>query len=469
MRILTLILISATALLLAGCERPKSHLGRIKDRGELVVATRYGPTTYYEGPRGPVGLEHDLVELFARDLGVSVHYIVPENFHSIIPLVVRGEVDLAAAGLTITEKRKELVRFGPSYQEITPQLVYRRGTKRPKSLDDLDGILEVVQDSSHEEHLRRLRKQHPNLVWSSNPDADDEELLYLVWEKLIDYTIADSNVLAVNQRFYPELLAAFAISDPEPLAWAFRHGEDDSLFSAAKAFFYRIRKDGTLEQLLERYYGHVQKFDYVGTRRYLRHIQTRLPRYIDYFKEAADIEGLDWRLLAAVGYQESHWNPKARSPTGVRGIMMLTLDTMRHLGLSNRLDPRESILGGARYLAMMKRKIPERIPEPDRTWLALAAYNIGFGHLEDARRLTQMLGGNPDRWADVKKYLPLLSQKKWYRKLKHGYARGREPVRYVENIRSYYDILVWQTERAFRPLPEPPREIITELGEFPSL
>lgn len=468
MRGLTLLLL-LVPLMIGGCSRPANQLERVRARGELIVATRYGPTTYYEGPTGPVGLEHDLVERFARQLGVTVHFVIPENFHSILPLVVRGDVDFAAAGLTITDKRKELVRFAPSYQEITPVLVYRRGTKRPRSLDDLDGILEVVQDSSHEEHLRRLKKAHPNLSWSSNPEADDEELLYLVWEKVIDYTIADSNVLAVNQRFYPELQAAFPISRPEPLAWAFRHSEDDSLFSAARDFFYRIRKDGTLEQLLERYYGHVQKFDYVGTRRYLRHIRTRLPKYIDYFKEAAELEGLDWRLLAAVGYQESHWNPKARSPTGVRGIMMLTLDTLHHLGLDNRLDPRESILGGARYLAMLKKKLPARIPEPDRTWLALAAYNVGFGHLEDARRLTQKLGGNPDRWADVKKTLPLLSQRKWYRKLKHGYARGREPVRYVENIRSYYDILVWQTEQGFRPQPEPPAGILTEVDDLPSL
>jgi len=170
--------------------------------------------------------------------------------------------------------------------------------------------------------------------------------------------------------------------------------------------------------------------------------------------EAAEQTGIDWRLLAAIGYQESHWNPRARSPTGVRGIMMLTQSTMRHLGLKNRLDPRQSIIGGARYIAMMKRRIPDRIPEPDRTWMALAAYNVGFGHLEDARILAQRDGANPDKWVDVKKYLPRLSRRKWYRRTKHGYARGGEPVRYVENIRSYYDILVWYTERDNAPTPK---------------
>ena len=148
-----------------------------------------------------------------------------------------------------------------------------------------------------------------------------------------------------------------------------------------------------------------------------------------------------------MGYQESHWNPDAVSPTGVRGIMMLTEATARQLGVEDRVDPRQSIFGGARYLRRIKRKIPERIAEPDRTWLALAAYNIGFGHLEDARILTQANGGDPDRWEDVREHLPLLADPKWHTRTRHGYARGGQPVHYVENIRYYYDVLLWLDER----------------------
>jgi membrane-bound lytic murein transglycosylase F len=137
----------------------------------------------------------------------------------------------------------------------------------------------------------------------------------------------------------------------------------------------------------------------------------------------------------------------------VRGIMMLTRNTMQHLGINkSRHDPQASIEGGALYLASIKKKLPKRIKDPHRTWLALAAYNVGFGHLEDARILAQEDGANPDKWEDVKKYLPLLSQKKWYKKTRYGYARGREPVRYVENIRSYYDILVWITDKDRLPI-----------------
>jgi membrane-bound lytic murein transglycosylase F len=312
-----------------------------------------------------------------------------------------------------------------------------------------------VAGSSHAEHLADLQSEYPDLVWQEVQDVDSEELLVLVWQQLIDYTVADSTELTISRRFYPELRPAFAVSEAEPLAWAFARNGDDSLYNKAVEFFASITEDGSLDQLIERYYGHIADFDYVGTRRYQAHIQQRLPAYRELFQEVAEEYGLDWRLLAAVGYQESHWNPDAVSPTGVRGLMMLTRAAAKDLDIEDRLDPEQSIRGGARYLHNMLQRIPERIPEPDRTWLALAAYNVGLGHLEDARILTQKNKGDWDKWIDVKENLPLLSKKKWYQQTRYGYARGREPVRYVENVRSYYDILVWYTEREVAEVKEP--------------
>ena len=448
-------LLCIACLLVTSCGEPPSILEQVQEQNELIVISRNGPTTYYEGANGPTGFEYELTRLFADFLGVELRIVVPPNFNDILPLTALGDVHLAAAGLTITEKRKEKVRFGPVYHKITPQLVYRSGSKRPKTLADLDGILEVVAGSSHEEHLISLQQDYPDLVWAAK-DNSNEELLEYVWEQLIEYTVADSNELAVNRRFYPELKPAFDISTEEPLAWAFPRGEDNSLFNAAVVFFNKIRKNGTLVQLIERYYGHIGDFDYVGTRRYQADVESRLPLYREMFIKAARKINMDWRLLAAIGYQESHWDPDAISPTGVRGMMMLTLDAAKDMGIENRLDPAQSIRGGARYLSTMLDKIPDRIMEPDRTWLALAAYNIGFGHLEDARILTQKNKGDFDKWVDVKKHLPLLSQKKWFRQTRYGYARGREPVRYVENIRTYYDILVWLTEKDIK-IPETPK------------
>ena len=433
-------------LLLTACEKTPL-LEQVKAHNELIVLTRNSPTTYYEGTNGPTGFEYDLASRFAEYLGVELRIVVPPNFNDILPLIERGDAHLAAAGLTITDGRQERVRFGPVYQKITPQLVYRSGTPRPKSLADIKGQIDVVAGSSHAERLGILKQKYPNLTWQENEGVESEELLYLVWQQLYDYTIADSNELIINRRYYPELHPAFAISKPKSLAWAFARSDDDSLYNAAVAFFDGIRKDGTLDQLIDRYYGHIGEFDYVGTRRYQAHIDQRLPAYRALFEQAAKKSSMDWRLLAAIGYQESHWDPDAVSPTGVRGLMMLTQGAAADLEIDDLTDPEQSILGGTEYLQRMLRSIPERIPEPDRTWLGLAAYNVGLGHLEDARKLTQQNGGNPDKWVDVKENLPLLSKEKWFKKTRYGYARGREPVRYVENVRSYYDILVWYTDR----------------------
>lgn len=452
------LILSLLTLLIAGCDLiPQSHLQRVQDSGELRVLTRYSATTYYQGPHGPTGLEYDLAAGFADFLGVKLKIKVPDNLANILSGIQNGSADLAAAGLTVTDARASLFNFGPVYQRITPQLVYREGSPPPKNLDVLRGSLEVVARSSHAERLHALKDEYPDLSFQENRELESEQLLNLVWEQVIDYTVADSNEVAINRRFYPELRVAFDISAPEPLAWAFPPGEDRSLVEKAEEYFAGLRASGRLDQLLDRYYTYVADFDYVGTRRYMKHIEQRLPLYSNWFEEAAQQTGEDWRLLAAIGYQESHWDPDAVSPTGVRGIMMLTQNTMQHLGIDgSRHDAEASIEGGARYFSSVKKRIPGRIKEPDRSWMALAAYNVGYGHLEDARVLAQDDGANADSWTDVKKYLPLLTQKKWYAKTRYGYARGHEPVRYVENIRSYYDILVWQSEREHPPTPPSP-------------
>ena len=452
------LLLALLPLLIAGCDLiPKTQLEQVQDRGVLRVLTRNSATTYYEGPYGPAGVEYDLAEGFARYLGVKLHIQVPDNLSEILQGIQSGGADMAAAGLTATDERRQQFNFSSSYQRITPQLVYRIGTPAPQNLGDLHGSFEVVADSSHAERLRALREEYPDMSFTENNELESEQLLGLVWDEVIDYTVADSNEVAFSRRFYPELRVAFDISKPQPLAWAFPPGDDHSLVDKANEYLRKQRENGHLDRLLEKYYGYVADFDYVGTRRYLQHIDQRLPRYQSWFEKAGKDTGIDWRLLAAIGYQESHWNPKAVSPTGVRGLMMLTQDTMKQLGIDkSRHDPQASIEGGARYIKRVKKRLPKRIKNPDRTWMALAAYNIGFGHLEDARVLTQEDGADPDKWIDVKKYLPRLSQKKWYKKTRHGYARGQEPVRYVENIRSYYDILVWFTEREHPPRPPSP-------------
>ena len=437
------------ALIILNAER--DTLEKIVQRGELVVITRNSPTTYYEGLDGKTGLEYDLASRFAESLNVNLRIVISDNLTDIIPMLNGDQADFIAAGLTVTEARKALVRFAPAYQEITQQLIYKRqkGKKRPRSIDDIvDGSLEVVASSSFDERLRELAAEHPDLHWKTSDNSDVEQLLQQVATGKIDYTVIDSNEFELHRRFYPSLNVAFDIGEPQQLAWAFRTDRsDDTLFQRASSFINKVRENGTLTYLIERHYGYAREFKPVETTIFLRHAQKRLPPYEYMFKEAAAENEFDWRLLAAVAYQESHWETDAVSPTGVRGMMMISEKTAGQLNVRNRLDARESITAGARYLKDLRDRIPPDIGDPDRTWMALAAYNVGFGHLEDARKITESRGGDPDKWLDVRKYLPLLSKNKWYRKTKHGYARGWEPVIYVRNIRSYYDILVWMDER----------------------
>ena len=428
--------------LLNGCSRGTNALAEVKRRGELVVLTRNSPTTYYEGPMGLAGIEYDMAKAFADELGVTLKMKVIANSAEIVPLISQGKADFAAAGLVVTEDRLKLVRFAPEYQEIVPQVVYRLGTKRPTTVKDLVGRqIEIAAHSSHAERLRQLQATQADLEWREMRNTEVEELLLSVWEGLLEFTVADSNILALNRQYYPELQAAFAIDKPQKLAWAFPPGEDMSLFNAAVAFMKRLRKH-ELGVLIERYYGPSNRFNYINTAHYLARIRDKLPTYRVLFERAGVRYNLDWRLLAAIGYQESYWDPAAVSPTGVQGIMQLTMNTSSDLGVTDRRSPEQSIDGGARYLRAMIDRMPPRVLQPDRTWMALAAYNVGLSHLEDARIITQQQGGDPNKWHDLEKYLPLLAKEEWYSKTKYGYARGYEPVQYVHRIRSYYDILV---------------------------
>ena len=427
-------------LWLSACSNDQ-RLKQILNDGELVVATRNAPTTYFEGRDGLSGFEYELILAFAEHLGVKPRFVVKDNLGEILPLLAQGEVDIVAAGLTRTEERDDYFLFGSTYQIVRQQVVCRRGGKRPQKIEDLEGIeLVVPAHSSYVERLTYLKRHHPYLAWRADEQLNTENILEEVWRKRIDCTVADSNIVDINRRYYPELSVQFDISEPEILAWVLP-ADADGLQDAVDDWFELIEEDGTLGQLQEKYYGFIEVFDYVDIKTYKRRIYKVLPSYRKYFKAAAKHYKFDWTLLAAMSYQESHWNPRARSPTGVRGIMMLTLNTANEVGVQSRFDVEQNIWGGARYLKRMYNRLPDSITDPDRTYMALAAYNVGYGHLLDARELAVRLGKNPDSWSDLAEVLPLLSRKQYYKTLKYGYARGYEPVAYVQRIRDYQDIL----------------------------
>ncbi len=434
-----------------------NQLEQIKARGAMIMLTLNGATTYFIGADGETGFEYDLVRYFADQIEVPLEVIPVATIGDLIPYLQAGRGDFIAANLSKIPERMGDLRFGPVYETVQPIVVYRRGSRRPRSLEDMEGgRLVIPAGTSYPVMLKELS---PDLDWHEDPEASIEDLLEAVSAETIDYTIIDSNVFELNRRFFPAVRQGFELPERQELAWATRRSDDDSLVQAMREFFHAAEQSRIIETVRQRHFEHVETFEPVGTFTFQRQVRERLPTLRPMFEQSGAEYDLDWRLLAAVGYQESHWNPEAVSRTGVRGIMMLTQRTARQVGIDDRLDPAQSIEGGARYLRSIIDRLPDRIEEPDRLWLALAAYNVGFGHLEDARVLTQRRGGDPDRWLDVRDSLPLLTQERWHRQTRFGYARGYEPVHFVENVRTFFEILLWMEGRD--------HPLLAESGEDP--
>jgi membrane-bound lytic murein transglycosylase F len=417
-------------LLPAACDQqiPPLNVGKLV---VVVPETELWPESEFE---------RELAKLFAGQLQVTLE-IVPLPQDKVLPALRKHQAQFAAVSLR-TESNSAALRFGPSFQSVRELLVCNGDRPRIKNLADLaDRELKVTAGSAHEAALREAQANLPALQWQTDHDLTTQDLLAEVGDGNLDCAAVNELQFADARNYHPNLVAELDIAAPSNLAWGFPEDADPDLLEQVQIFFTNIQQDGTLHRLLDRYYGHINRLHKTDTTAFISGINSVLPRFRRTFEEAATLTGEDWRLLAALSYQESQWNPLATSYTNVRGMMMLTADTADQLNVSNRLDARESILAGAKYLQLLKQQLPDHIPEPDRTWLALAAYNQGSSHLEDARILTSRAGLNPDSWPDVKKWMPLLNRPKYYRTLKHGYARGGEAVILVESIRSYYDML----------------------------
>lgn len=431
-------------ILLGSCGNPEWQVPPFEKTNELVVATVNGPTTFFEDSQGNyTGLEYDLVSLFAQKLGMKAKFVVFQNREQIADAVRNHKVHLAAAGLVIPQDGGESgLKFGPTYFGVKPELACNASAQKPKSLSELSGKRIIYSsDPVLAELVKTLKTQYPSIDFSEQKTASSDELLSAVSEGTADYAIAYSNQIDIAEHYYPNIATAIDIGKPSSLAWAFSEDAGQDFVQKAQDFFDGIEKDGTLARLVDRYYGHIYRLDQNDIVSFLGSMDGRLDNLKPYFEEAEELTGMDWRLLAALAYQESHWDKLATSPTGVRGMMMLTSETADRLKVTDRLDPRQSILAGARYLSMLKDELSPSIKEPDRTWFALAAYNLGTAHLEDARMLAQKLKRNPNSWVDLKDTLPLLSQSRFFGTARHGFARGGEAVIMVSNIRNYYDIL----------------------------
>jgi len=424
----------------------KTLLEKIQDKKRLDVVIVNSPTIYYKGSQQELGFEYELISAFAKDIGVDLNLTVVNTVAQALQKSRDGVGDITVAGLSVTQEREKEFKFGPRYFGVTQELVCHNSMYKnktiPKELKDLVGLkITVGKGTSFEQTLLELKKELSGFDFNTSLEFSTEDLLEEVDKQNIDCTVADSNIFMINQRYHPKLVKTLTLSDRESLAWILREG-DDSLKNRLFRWLNRYTSSGKMEETEAFYYAYLGVFDYYDTTVFTKRMKKLLPKYKKYFKEAAKKYDLPWELLAAQSYQESHWNPKAKSYTGVRGMMMLTQSTAKELGVKNRLNVRESILGGAKYLKQLEKRLSKEIKGKTRLEFALAAYNVGMGHIHDAQTLAKKLNKNPYSFKDIKAVLPLLTQKKYYKSLKYGYARGNEPVHYVNSIHGYLDIIM---------------------------
>jgi membrane-bound lytic murein transglycosylase F len=440
------VVLFAALLSLFGCS------GRIdppEKLGELVVGVREAPALFQQTPPdsktgsnepATTGFDYDLVEAFAATLSLKVRYVKAAHPQALLQMLREGKIHFAAS-LPVTDGATDGLRLSPPVRTAKPVLVRHADALGPDALDELPGRnVEVIAGTPHAASLRALPERQRPIVLERS-DIDEIVLLERVATRNAPLAATDSASFRVAANFFPDLALVDELPGEVKFAWAFAAKVDQAFFERARGFIDHVSRDGTLARITDRHFGHIQR---VGSEIIAELLEKRvslLPRFRREFVAAQEITGIDWRLLAALAWQESKWDPLATSPTGVRGMMMLTEDTADQLNVKNRLDPAESIRAGARYLADLMEQLPPEVAEPDRTWLALAAYNLGMGHLNGARHFATGLKRDPNAWYEMKQVLPLLARPEYYARLKSGRARGGEAVILVENVRTYFAVL----------------------------
>lgn len=431
------------ALLLAACSPQETPpIADFRALGELRVATQRDAISYFEGTDGTTaGFEHDLVVRLGQALEVPVRFIVYSDATRAIDAVIQGQVHMAAAALARRERLP--LQWSPPLREIDYVLVGRSDSPDVVEEADLDGRTVSVRHGSPAAHrLEQIRQRISDLQVNFPQGFNDQKMLERLSKGQLDLVATDRTHFALAAQVDPDLAIKFDLPLKTSLAWALPVRDAGDLQQQVQHFLTEAADQGLIERIADRYFSHIRRISAADAALFLKRVETRLHEFRPHFEAAEAETGIDWRYIAALAYQESHWDPLARSPTGVRGMMMLTGETADRLGVKDRLDARQSIAGGARYLERLRDSLPEEIAEPDRTWLATAAYNLGMGHLNGARSIARQLKNDDTSWWDMKKVLPLLSKPQYAARLKSGPARGGEAVVMTENIRNYYGILL---------------------------
>jgi membrane-bound lytic murein transglycosylase F len=438
--------------------RDELHTGdltKIREKKVLRLLTRNSAATYFLWRGRLMGFEYELAHEFARSRGLRMDVIVPRRGEDLLTMLLRGEGDLVAAALTTTDERRRMgVAFSRPYNYVSQVVV------APASDSSLGGPEELAHRTIYVRHtsaywntLSRLRASGVPLILQAAPEhLETEEIIGLVAGNIYPLTVADSHILEIELTWRDDVAAAFPLGDPVPLAWAVR-ASNPELLAAVDEFLEREYRGLTYNVLHRKYFEDPKKIR--------RHITYRtgtsaLSPYDDTVKRYADEHGFDWRLIVAQIYEESGFDPTAKSFAGAVGLLQVLPSTAEELGVGNLEDPETNIRAGLDYLAWVRERFEEDLSVRDRMWFTLAAYNVGAGHVRDARRLAAQKGLNPDRWFDnVERAMLLLSRPEYARKAQHGWCRGSEPVQYVREIQSRYEAYLDMLAKDQQPDPAP--------------
>ncbi|HET8732060.1 MAG TPA: membrane-bound lytic murein transglycosylase MltF [Moraxellaceae bacterium] len=416
----------------------RTALQQVQQRGELVVTGVSGPTTFHTTSIGTRGLQYELAKMFADELGVRLVLEDGGNTSGVLSAIRHNHTDLAITGLASDDPRLTRLRTATPYMAVSEQLVQRLDRPLPASFDALGAArIGVLAGSSEAQRLKALTQWRSDIQVIEFENTDPLTLIERVDNGELDFAALNSSEFDARRSLFPNVGVSLNLQDYSELAWAFLKTRDRSLYNAAQAFLARKQADGTLGRLVA-FYSQSDSVDPYSLRTFQRDIVQRLPRYRLMFKHNAEKHGMDWQLLAAIAYQESHWEASAVSPTGVQGIMMLTNDTASFMGVEDRSSPRQSISGGAAYYKMIVDNLAT-VPEPDRTWMALAAYNMGPGYIDRARERAHRAHEDGNKWLVVSYHLRNMADEARHqgRVIPVGQA-----LHYVQQVRRYYDALV---------------------------
>lgn len=420
-------------------------LQKVRGTGELHLVGVSSPTTFFSQDGHVHGLQFELAQQFASELGVKLVIDPVDGPDDVLGNLRRDNAKLALTSLSAGDPELKRLRITMPVLATRQALIQRQDMTPPASLEDLGRrSVGVLAGSPEARYFASLKQQQPDLKVVVFPRADLLDLLNLLEQGRIDFAAAAVEDFDAYRSVFPTLNDTLRLDRIDNVAWVFMKSSDRSLYDAAQDFLVRKAADGTLDRLAA-FYSPGEAFAGNSIQHFQKDIAQRLPRYRDSFEQQAARQGLDWPLLAAIAYQESHWDARAVSPTGVQGLMMLTAGTADMMGVKNRAHARDSIQGGASYFKRILDRIPATVPEPDRTWMALAAYNMGPGHVMEARKLTRLEKGNPNSWLDVSRHLVQLAQARR--------AAGKpapdvgQALHYVQQVRRYYDAIALNNSR----------------------